>query len=110
MNVGLQPEASSSTSLSLLERVQLQEAEAWRRFVTITLNEVRDLFRNRSNYVVGTAEVENLLLRIPAEDDAATQSGQTTSNLAHRALELIQSEPHASAQKSTWIRPAKISV
>lgn len=145
MSVGVQIEASGSTSHTLLERVQLHDPEAWRRFVhlygatifqwarkaslqasdasdivqevfqsvmlnigrfqrtrptdsfrgwlrTITINKIRDLFRNRPNYAVGSSEVDALLERLPADDDATAQLGQATLELAHRALELIQTE------------------
>jgi RNA polymerase sigma-70 factor (ECF subfamily) len=151
MNVVAQLEQSKSTSHTLLQRVQLHDADAWRRFVhlygptifqwarraslqpcdaadvtqdvfqavwrnigrfqrsrpgdtlsgwlrTVTVNKVRDFYRRRPECIVGTIEVEELLNRLPADDDTADRPGRATIELAHRALELIQAE----FEPSTW--------
>jgi RNA polymerase sigma-70 factor (ECF subfamily) len=143
--------ADSSTSHTLLERVRLRDATAWRRFVelygpvvfawarraslqshdaadvvqevfqsvaaglarfrfdrpgdtfrgwlrTITLNKVRDQFRNRPNYALGAAAIDELPARIAAEDDADSGSGRAVAELAHRALQLLQTE----FEPNTW--------
>ncbi len=151
MSVISQPDASGSTSHTLLDRVRLREPEAWQRFVhlygptiygwaertslqahdaadvtqevfqsvalhidrfrrdrpgdtfrgwlrTITLNKVRDLFRNRPNYAVGTAEVDDRLARLTAGDDSDSSLPESTGQLAHRALQLIQTD----FEPTTW--------
>jgi RNA polymerase sigma-70 factor, ECF subfamily len=70
-----------------------QPSDSFRGWLrTITANKVRDLYRNRPNYAVGTIEVEEFLARLPADDGEAAQAGRATIELAHRALELIQAE------------------
>jgi len=151
MNLSASIEADDSTSHTLLERVRLRDAAAWRRFVelygpvvftwarraslqahdaadvvqevfqavslnvgrfrrdrpgdtfrgwlrTITMNKVRDLFRNRPNYALGTAAIDELPARVAAADEADSRSGRAVAELAHRALELLQAE----FEPSTW--------
>jgi RNA polymerase sigma-70 factor (ECF subfamily) len=151
MGVSASIEAADSTSHTLLERVRLRDAAAWRRFVelygpvvfawarraslqthdaadvvqevfqavaggitrfrleqsgdtfrgwlrTITLNKVRDQFRNRPNYALGAAAIDELPARLAAEDEADSRSGRAVAELAHRALTLLQTE----FETNTW--------
>jgi RNA polymerase sigma-70 factor (ECF subfamily) len=151
MGVSASIEADGSTSHTLLDRVRLRDAAAWRRFVelygpvvfrwarraslqphdaadvvqevfqavaagitrfrlqrpddtfrgwlrTITLNKVRDQYRARPNYSLGTAPIDELPARIAAEDEADSRAGRAVAELAHRALQLLQTE----FEPSTW--------
>lgn len=86
-------EVFKSVALNISEFRKDRPTDSFRGWLwVITTNKVRDHFRTRPAEAVGGEMIEDRLAQLPAHEPADPLTRGARTELAHRALELIQAE------------------